>query len=187
MAKKRKKKGGQAVRQTSSKTRDSTPTYKPKTALNNSKGIKLRGAPKMQNKANNKPKIGSNKPKLSKQKESAIHRLLVVLGLVADKKKANTARKNMDLTKEHPRFPFWARFINGSKRRTTLIIDEEQTINKKSKEPVDGFVHREATSKYKGGREEIEPNPDKDKRPEPMYLKRATKAQNLNLYYIIKI
>lgn len=37
-------------------------------------------------------------------------------------------------------------------------------------------MHREATSKAKSGREKIEPNPDKTKRPKPMYLKRATKA-----------
>lgn len=119
-----------------------------------------------------------NKPKLSKKKESAIHRLLVVLGLVNEKKKANIARKNMDLTKEHPRFPFWARLRMG-KWRTTLVIDEEKSLNNKTNKVEDQFVHREATSpndnevrnkKY----EQISPNPDKTKK-DNMLLKSPRK------------
>lgn len=65
-------------------------------------------------------------------------------------------------------FPFWAR-MKIDKHRTTLVIDEDVKKN------VDVFVHREATSKYHKGFEEINPNPDKDKRPEPMYLKSPRK------------
>lgn len=71
-------------------------------------------------------------------------------------------------------FPFWAR-LKISKHRTTLVIDEEIYLDKKLKKNVDGFVHREATSKYHKGFEEILPNPDKDKRPNPMYLKSPRK------------
>lgn len=76
--------------------------------------------------------------------------------------------------KEFPStFPFWAR-LKISKKRTTLVIDEEQIIDKKSKKTEDGFVHREVTHTYKQEFEELNPNPDKtDNRP--MYLKRPTK------------
>lgn len=70
-------------------------------------------------------------------------------------------------------FPFWAR-LKISKNRTTLIIDEDTVKNKKTNKIVDGFVHREATSKYHKGFEEIKPNPDRDK-TEPMYLKSPRK------------
>ena len=71
-------------------------------------------------------------------------------------------------------FPFWAR-MKISKNRTTRVIDEEQYFDKKNKKNVDGFVHREATSQYHKGFEEIKPNPDKSKRPAPMYLKSPRK------------
>lgn len=73
-------------------------------------------------------------------------------------------------------FPFWAR-LKISKNRTTLVIDETEVLNKKTKKLEEGFVHREATSKYHKGFEEIKPNPDKDKRKkkEPMYLKSPRK------------
>ena len=76
--------------------------------------------------------------------------------------------------KEFPkRFPFWAR-LKISKNRTTLVIDEEHFIDKKSKKEEDGYVHREATHTKKKDYEEIKPNPDKfDK--SPMYLKRPSK------------
>ena len=51
----------------------------------------------------------------------------------------------------------------------------KQALNKKTKKFEDGFVHREATSQYHKGFETIIPNPDKDKRPEPMYLKSPRK------------
>lgn len=161
----KKNKHGQAVRKTNQKS---------------TQGQKTANKPIKSNKSvhkSTKSKSAQNKPKLSKKKEGAIHRLIVVLGLVRDKKKENVTRKNMDLKKEHPRFPFWARFLGDKKKhRTTLVIDEEMTTDKVSKQLVEGYVHREVISKYKGGREEIKPNPDKDKRPNPMYLKRATKA-----------
>lgn len=71
-------------------------------------------------------------------------------------------------------FPFWAR-LKISKRRITLVIDESDAINKKTKKTEPGFVHREATHSYKKGDvEEVVPNPDKtDSRP--MYLKRPRK------------
>ena len=81
----------------------------------------------------------------------------------------------MSKNKEFPNeFPFWAR-LKISKHRTTLVIDEENYLDKKLKKRVDGFVHREATSKKHKGFEIITPNPDKDKRPEPMYLKSPRK------------
>ena len=70
-------------------------------------------------------------------------------------------------------FPFWAR-LKISKRRTTLVIDETPALDKQKKEMVDGYVHREATSQYHKGFEEIKPNPDRDKK-EPMYLKSPRK------------
>lgn len=48
-------------------------------------------------------------------------------------------------------------------------------MDKKTNKMVDGVAHREATSKYHKGFEEISPNPDKDKQPAPMYLKRPRK------------
>lgn len=71
------------------------------------------------------------------------------------------------------KFPFWAR-LKISKNRTTLVIDEDKVKNKKTNELEDGFVHREATSQFHKGFEEIKPNPDKDKK-DPMYLKSPRK------------
>lgn len=77
--------------------------------------------------------------------------------------------------KEFPtEFPFWGR-LKINKHRTTLVIDEEKVLNKRNKKLEDGFVHREATSKNHKGFEEISPNPDKDKRPNSMYLKSPRK------------
>ena len=70
-------------------------------------------------------------------------------------------------------FPFWARF-KLNKKRTTLVIDEEFVINKKTNKLEDSFVHREATHKEKKDYEEIYPNPDINDN-EPMYLKRPRK------------
>lgn len=81
----------------------------------------------------------------------------------------------MSKKKETPsEFPFWGR-LKISKNRTTLVIDEDKALNKKNKKIVDVFVHREATSKYHKGFEEIKPNPDKSKRPNSMYLKSPRK------------
>lgn len=70
-------------------------------------------------------------------------------------------------------FPFWAR-LKISKNRTTLVIDEEMVVDKVKKKQVPGFVHREGTSVYHKGFEEINPNPDTEN-PEPMYLKSPRK------------
>lgn len=70
------------------------------------------------------------------------------------------------------KFPFWAR-LRISKNRTTLVIDEEQGIDKKTKKEEDLFVHREATH-TKGHGEPIIPNPDRDD-PDPMYLRSPRK------------
>lgn len=70
------------------------------------------------------------------------------------------------------KFPFWAR-LRISKNRTTLVIDEEQGIDKKTKKEADLFVHREATH-TKGHGEPIIPNPDRDD-PDPMYLRSPRK------------
>lgn len=75
--------------------------------------------------------------------------------------------------KDFPKkFPFWAR-LRISKNRTTLVIDEEQGIDKKTKKEADLFVHREATH-TKGHGEPIIPNPDRDD-PDPMYLRSPRK------------
>ena len=71
------------------------------------------------------------------------------------------------------KFPFWARLKVG-KKRTTLVIDEEKVINKKTKKLEDGYVDREATHTARKGLEKIFPNPDPTDK-EPMYLKRPTK------------
>lgn len=70
-------------------------------------------------------------------------------------------------------FPFWAR-LKISKKRTTLVIDEEIFKDKKTNKEEDGFVHREATHSFRKDYEKIDPNPDRDD-SEPMYLKRPTK------------
>lgn len=82
--------------------------------------------------------------------------------------------QNPDKVKrEFPKdFPFWAR-LRISKNRTTLVIDEERGIDKKTRKEADLYVHREATH-TKGHGEPIIPNPDKDD-PEPMYLRSPRK------------
>lgn len=67
-------------------------------------------------------------------------------------------------------FPFWAR-LKIEKRRTTLVIDESEVLNKKTKKIEEGFVHREATHTKNKQYDEISPNPDKSDFM-PMYLKR---------------
>lgn len=95
-------------------------------------------------------------------------------------------KNNMEKNSFPKEFPFWAR-LKISKNRTTLVIDEDVVLNKKTKKTEDGFVHREATSTYHKGFEEIKPNPDRDKK-DPMYLKhprkipkRLVKPHNKNL------
>ncbi len=76
--------------------------------------------------------------------------------------------------KDFPKeFPFWAR-LKISKQRTTLVIDDSPALDKQKNKMVDGYVHREATSQYRKGFEEISPNPDRDKST-PMYLKSPRK------------
>lgn len=70
-------------------------------------------------------------------------------------------------------FPFCAR-LKISKKRTTLVIDEEIFKDKKTNKEEDGFVHREAIHSFRKDYEKIEPNPDKDD-SKPMYLKRPSK------------
>ena len=80
----------------------------------------------------------------------------------------------MSKKKEFPKeFPFWARLKIG-KKRTTLVIDEEMVVNKKTKKVEEGFVDRESTHTFRKDYEKIFPNPDKDD-SEPMYLRRPTK------------
>lgn len=91
------------------------------------------------------------------------------------KQSKQTTSKNKKNKAEFPKkFPFWARF-KKNKNRTTLVIDEELVKNKKNNKLEDCFVHREATKQEHKDYEKIEPNPDKDKRPIPMYLKRPRK------------
>lgn len=88
--------------------------------------------------------------------------------------RASYAKKAEKEKKELPKkFPFWARF-RMSKQRTTLVIDEEPVVNKKTQKLEDGYVHREATHTAKSEYEKIYPNPDKSD-PDPMYLKRPRK------------
>lgn len=87
------------------------------------------------------------------------------------KQKNKTTKYQQNSKEKFPsKFPFWAR-LKISKNRTTLVIDEDKALNKQTKKYEDGFVHREATSKYHKGFEKIEPNPDKTRKNEPMYLK----------------
>ena len=69
----------------------------------------------------------------------------------------------------------YAEKLKIEKHRTTLVIDEEPVVNKKTKKAEPGFVHREATHTAGKGFEKIEPNPDRTDKS-PMYLKRPTKA-----------
>lgn len=93
----------------------------------------------------------------------------------------------MSKKKEFPKtFPFWARF-KPNKKRTTLVIDEDNYVDKKHNKMEPGFVHREATHSFRKDYEKIFPNPDPTDE-EPMYLKRPTKkpkrmfeAHNKNL------
>ena len=88
--------------------------------------------------------------------------------------KKNVASKTKKGTKEMPKkFPFWAR-LKINKNRTTLVIDEEPVVNKKTKKIDEGYVHREAIHTKKKGYEEIKPNPDRTD-PDPMYLKKPSK------------
>ena len=83
-------------------------------------------------------------------------------------------KKDKSKTEDFPKeFPFWARIKIG-KKGTTLVIDEEKVINKRTKKIEDGYVDREATHTSRKDFEKIYPNPDPmDK--EPMYLKRPSK------------
>ncbi len=71
------------------------------------------------------------------------------------------------------KFPFWAR-LKIEKHRTTLVIDKTKIEDKKKKQIVEGYVHREATHTYKKDYEKISPNPDKTDNRD-MYLKRPSK------------
>ena len=71
----------------------------------------------------------------------------------------NAAGKNVSKQKkEFPKkFPFWAR-LKISKKRTTLVIDEEEIVDKKSRKKEEGYVHREATHTPKKDFEKINKN-----------------------------
>lgn len=122
------------------------------------------------NKKKNKPKATACKTKNKTNKTTASK--TTTTNKKQPTKRSNTTAKKAK--KELPKnFPFWARLKIG-KKRTTLVIDEEKTVNKKTKKVEDGFVHREATHTYRKDYEKIVPNPDKDDK-EPMYLKRPAK------------
>lgn len=96
------------------------------------------------------------------------------------KRKNVSQNTSLEQKPEHPNkkefpseFPFWARF-KKNKNRTTLVIDEEIALNKKTKKLEDMFVHRESTHTYKKEYQKIFPNPDIDDH-DPMYLKRPKK------------
>jgi len=94
---------------------------------------------------------------------------------LTDKQKHAMICRKMAEKKTFPdKFPFWAR-MKISKHRTTLIIDEDLALNKKTNVYEDGYVHREATHQNsRGDYELITPNPDKTDK-NPMYLKRPRK------------
>ncbi len=79
-------------------------------------------------------------------------------------------KKKKEMPKE---FPFWAR-LKIDKERTTLVIDEEMTVNKRTERIEDHYVHRESTHTKGKDYEKIYPNPDRSD-PDPMYLKRPRK------------
>lgn len=95
---------------------------------------------------------------------------VLVYGIVSDDESVNSRFPK--------KFPFWAR-LKIEKRRTTLVIDEVQSMDKKRKKIEEHFVHREAIhpkgdgSNVKGY-EKIEPNPDPTD-DKDMYLKNPTK------------
>lgn len=112
--------------------------------------------------------------KLSKNEKDALAGTLRKYTTLSDKEiKTICDNPSGDFPEE---FPFWARLKIG-KNRTTLVIDEDMVIDKKNKKQTEGFVHREATSVYHKGFEEIKPNPDKDraKKGESMFLKNPRK------------
>lgn len=83
---------------------------------------------------------------------------------------AEKPKKEPSASPQFPdKFPFWARLKIG-KNRSALVIDEEETLNKRKKKMEEGFVHREATHTANPKYEEIFPNPNKTD-PKPMYLK----------------
>lgn len=116
---------------------------------------------------------------MSKKKKNNItnNQVKKVLNNIPQPKVETSIVPKSEVTDNKPKFPdkfpFWAR-LKISKYRTTLVIDSDLALNKKTKELEDGFVHREATSQYHKGFTKIEPNPDKDKQ-EPMYLKSPRK------------
>lgn len=114
----------------------------------------------------NKTKKQSVKQGKSEQKKNqAKERRVLVHGVIATDETGKSVFPK--------KFPFWAR-LKISKRRTTLVIDEEDIVDKVSRKEEKGFVHREATHTKKKDYEEINPNPDKTDK-DPMYLKRPTK------------
>lgn len=105
------------------------------------------------------------KQEQSKPKQQPKEQRVLVHGVVAVDENGKPVFPN--------KFPFWAR-LKISKNRTTLVIDETQITDKKTKKPEEAFVHREATHRKKKGLEEIKPNPDKTDK-DPMYLKSPSK------------
>lgn len=91
----------------------------------------------------------------------------------AKKSPSNKSKGIKEINSFPGKFPFWAR-LKIDKNRTTLVIDDENVLNKKTKKYEDSFVHRESTHKKRKGLEEIKPNPDRDD-PKPMYLKSPAK------------
>lgn len=159
------KKGRRVVRKT-----NTTPTQGQKTANKPSKSttsVHKSTTAKNTTKRQSVPRrrtINKKNKNLKPAKQNNFFRML--FNIISGK----SVRKKVDLRKQHPRFPFWAR-LRIEKNRTTLVIDEEKSLNKKTNKIEDQFVHREATSpnddetrnkKY----ERISPNPDKDKAKE---------------------
>lgn len=111
------------------------------------------------NKAIPKVKKQTPKPNVKKKTKNAI---------------TNTANTQVKAKSDFPeKVPFWAR-LKIDKNRTTLVIDRENVINKKTKKEEPGFVHREAIHTENKNYEKIVPNPDPNDKT-PMYLKRPKK------------
>lgn len=133
---------------------------------------------------NKSPNKNTSKTKVKEVKDKFVDNITIDCDNSKTKKVNNKSSNNNTPTdtniksKFPEKFPFWAR-LKISKKRTTLVIDEEPAYNKKKKIMEDGFVHREAIhanddcSNVKDC-EEINPNPDvTDNRP--MFLKRPRK------------
>lgn len=140
------------------------------TGANKGSGRATQPAKRTTAKPNTPKKQPARQDKSKKKNKQPKEQRILVHGVVATDETGKMVFPN--------KFPFWAR-LKIEKKRTTLVIDEVQAIDKKRKKMEEHFVHRE-TIHPKGdgsnvkGYEKIEPNPD-PKDDNDMYLKSPTK------------